>query len=153
MRPIDRLSPEVRKLLTKSRNRIAGLILHQPAPPPPPPPQIPIAKQQNAFIDITEPLTFGSGQRRDVAFKYFTGVPAATAFGMIWFANENDAIANRPLTETAEPRESPTQEFTPARPQPNTGTFQDGIVSIQVPELERTKTTEDYVGRIIIYQE
>ena len=66
MRPIDRLSPEVRKLLTKSRNRIAGLILRQPAPPPPPPPQIPIAKQQNAFIDITEPLTFGSGQRRDV---------------------------------------------------------------------------------------
>ena len=99
-----------------------------------------------------EPLTIGSGQREDVSFKYLTGIPEATAFGMEWYANETDpALKRPPLTLRDMP--IPTQTFSPAEPQPNTGDFQDGIVSIQAPDISYDDDGfERFYGRIIIYQ-
>ena len=94
----------------------------------------PVAVPQNAIIDIMEPLTIGSGQRQDVTFRYLTGIPAATAFGMEWYANEVDPALNRPPLTTRD-MPIPTQTFSPAEPQPNTGDFQDGTVSIQAPDI------------------
>ena len=94
----------------------------------------PVAVPQNAVIDIMEPLTIGSGQRQDVTFRYLTGIPAATAFGMEWYANEVDPALNRPPLTTRD-MPIPTQTFSPAEPQPNTGDFQDGTVSIQAPDI------------------
>ena len=113
-----------------------------------PQPPAPVVVQQNAFIDITEPLIIGSGQSRNVAFRYITGEPAATAFGMMWWASERDARNGLPpLTQN---EERPTQVFLPEVPQPNTGEFQDGIVAITVPEIHVAE--EDFYGQIIIYQ-
>ena len=97
----------------------------------------PVVVQQNAFIDITEPLLIGSGRSQNVAFRYITGEPAATAFGMQWWASERDARNGLPpLTQN---QERPSQVFLPEVPQPNTGEFQDGIVAITVPEDSRRR--------------
>ncbi|RKU34447.1 hypothetical protein C6495_07545 [Candidatus Poribacteria bacterium] len=113
----------------------------------------PLPSSPNAGIDIMEILTIGSGQRQDVAFQYITGIPKATAFGMEWYANETDPALNRPpLTPRDKP--IPTQTFAPAEPQPNTGDFQDGIVSIQAPDIrDAPDGRENFYGRIIIYQD
>ena len=113
----------------------------------------PVAVPQNAVIDIMEPLTIGSGQRQDVTFRDLTGIPAATAFGMEWYANETDPALNRPPL-TLRDKPIPTQTFAPAEPQPNTGDFQDGIVSIQAPDIhDDPDGMENFYGRIIIYQD
>ena len=112
----------------------------------------PLPSSQNACIDIMEPLTIGSGQREDIVFRYLTGIPEATAFGMEWYANEVDPALNRPPL-TLRDKLIPTQTFSPAEPQPNTGDFQDGIVSIQAPTLHEVPDgMERFYGRIIIYQ-
>ena len=137
---IYQLDENVRKLLVRSRNRIASLFI------PEPPERA--AALQNAFIDIAEPLTIGSGQSQNVAFRYITGEPAATAFGMQWWASERDARNGLPpLTQN---EERPCQVFLPEVPQPNTGEFQDGIVAITVPQIDVAE--EDFFCRIIIYQ-
>ena len=149
---IHQLSETVRKLLVKSRNRIPSV--YRPQPPPKPEPVIPppVAVPQNAAIDIMEPLTIGSGQREDITFRYITGIPAATEFGMEWYANETDPALNRPPL-TLRDKPIPTQTFSPAAPQPNTGDFQDGIVSIQAPDIhDDPDGMENFYGRIIIYQ-
>ena len=47
-----------------------------------------------------------------------------------------------------------TQTFAPAEPQPNTGDFQDGIVTIQAPDIyDDPDVFERFYGRIIIYQD
>lgn len=137
---IYKLDSVTRKLLARSRNRIASLFIPQPPEH--------AAALQNAYIDIIEPLTIGSGQSQNVAFRYITGEPAATAFGMQWWASERDARNGLPpLTQN---QERPSQVFLPEVPQPNTGEFQDGIVAITVPDIDIAE--EDFFGRIIIYQ-
>ena len=122
---IYKLDAATRKLLARSRNRIASLFI------PEPPERA--AALQNAAIDIMEPLTIGSGRSQNVAFRYITGEPAATAFGMQRWASERDARNGLPpLTQN---QERPSQVFLPEVPQPNTGEFQDGIVAITVPEI------------------
>ena len=112
----------------------------------------PLPSSQNACIDIMEPLTIGSGQREDVSFQYITGIPEASAFGMEWYANETDPALNRPPL-TLRDKPIPTQTSSPAEPQPNTGDFQDGIVSIQAPDISYDDDGfERFYGRIIIYQ-
>ena len=140
MDPIYRLGETARKLLVRSRNRISSFF--RPQPP------APVVVQQNAFIDIMEPLIIGSGQSQNVAFQYITGEPAATAFGMQWWASESDA--RRGLPPLVYPAEMPTQTFLPEVPQPNTGALQEGIVSITVPRIHIAE--EDFWGRILIYQ-
>ena len=137
---IYNLDAATRKLLARSRNRIASLFIPQPPER--------AAALQNAYIDIIEPLTIGSGQSQNVAFRYITGEPAATAFGMQWWASERDA--RNGLPPLIYPAEMPTQTFLPEVPQPNTGEFQDGIVAITVPEIHVAR--EDFFGRIVIYQ-
>lgn len=140
MDPIYRLGETARKLLVKSRNRIPSFF--RPQPP------APVVVKQNAAIDIMEPLSIGSGQLQNVAFLYITGEPAATAFGMEWWASESDA--RNGLPPLIYPAEMPTQSFLPEVPQPNTGEFQEGIVAITAPQIDVAE--EDFFGRIIIYQ-
>ena len=140
MARIHELAENIRKLLVRSRNRIPG----GPIPQPP----APVVVKQNAFIDIMEPLLIGSGQTQNVAFQYITGEPAATAFGMQWWASESDA--RRGLPPLVYPAEMPTQSFLPEVPQPNTGALQEGIVAITVPRILIAE--EDFFGQIIIYQ-
>ena len=137
---INRLDETTRKLLVKSRNRIASTFIPQPPKP--------VVVLQNAFIDIMEPLTIGSGQSKNVAFRYITGEPPAIAFGMQWWASESDARNGLPPLVHQE--EMPTQTFLPQVPQPNTGEFQEGIVAIQAPQINIAE--EDFYGQIIIYQ-
>ena len=137
MRPIDRLSPEVRKLLVKSRNRIAGLILRQPPPSP-----TEVAPQ----IDIAEPISIASGQQKNVPFAYRAGVPTATHFDLEWFRTEADANLQRhPLTDNI-----PTVSIRPEVPAADIGEDSFGIVTIIAPEVS---TDTILYGVISITQE
>ena len=63
-------------------------------------------------------------------------------------------VGRRPVPLTLRDKPIPTQTFSPAEPQPNTGDFQDGIVSIQAPDIrDAPDGRENFYGRIIIYQD
>ena len=142
-----------RKLLARSRNLFPARIV-----PPSLRAVIPLRVVLpdvliDASIDIMEPLFFGSGEERDVQFKYRSGIPASTAFGMIWFPNEQDLIFDRnELTGL----EAPSYSFSPASPASDMpAAFRDGVVTMRAPVIppEDADGMEDYAGRIIIFQE
>ncbi len=132
---VNRLDEATRKLLVKSRNRIASMFILQPPKPAVVPPQ----------IDIQEPLTLLAGERKDVPFIYRSGIPQSTRFELKWFINETDAeqLQNALTTNI------PTWEITPNTPEPDTGEAQFGIVTLTAPNVMMDHT---YYGALTIYQ-
>ena len=122
MRIIDRLDAATRKLLVKSRNRIAGLIVLMPPPSP---------TEVAPTIDIAEPIAIASGQQKNVPFAYRAGVPRATRFDLQWFRTEADAnLEQHPLTENL-----PAVTIRPAVPAADIGEDSFGIVTIIAPKV------------------
>lgn len=84
----------------------------------------------DAYIDMDEPITIQPGETKRVAFRYRTGIPAATAFSLAYFASEEDAeFARNPLQDVL----LPTFTITPPYPRADTGGLQEGEVKLVAP--------------------
>lgn len=94
--------------------------------------------QDGAFVlakmDIDEPITMRRGETKDVEFRYRSGVPRSTAFGLTWHASELDAEAGLYALQD-EPL--PSIVITPLYPREDTGALQLGTVTLEAPNNMR----------------
>ena len=122
-----------------SRNRIPSHFERVPV--------IPSRVRVEACVDIDEPLQISPGETKTVQFRYISGVPDATAFGITWHGTEEDADLQRNKLQ-----DEPVPDFTitPQSPRADTGAWQRGTVELRAPyDLQR----EVYYLSMGIYQE
>ena len=99
-----------------------------------------------ASIDIDEPLTMMRGQRKEVTFRYRSGIPQATVFGITWHATEAEADA---LINQLQDEPVPSFRIVPPYPRRDTGAIQVGTVILQSPLDMREGII---YGAMMIYQ-
>ena len=85
-------------------------------------------------VDIDEPLTIRVGETKTVGFRYRSGVPSATAFGLTWHETQEDADLRQNQLQD-EPL--PTYMISPPSPRRDTGGIQYGTVELVSPENMR----------------
>ena len=100
-----------------------------------------------ASIDIDEPLTIRAGQTIRVRFRYRAGVPNSTAFGLTWYATEDDANL---LQNALQDEPLPAFLIDPPYPRRDTGALQSGTVTLTAPQNMRAGIIW---GVMAIYQE
>lgn len=110
------------------------------------PPSVMATSGIPAWVDIQEPLFIQPGETKVVEFRYRSGVPRSTAFGITWHATEADADAG--LNQL---QDEPLPSFTilPQAPRADTGSAQAGTVTLVAPETMRSGIIW---GSMAIYQ-
>lgn len=97
-------------------------------------------------IDIQEPLSIRPGETKTVSFRYRSGVPQGTAFGITWHATELDADAGINILQDML---LPSFEIFPPSPRRDTGEMQAGTVRLSA---DRRIPIEILYGSMAIYQ-
>lgn len=100
-----------------------------------------------ATIDIDEPLFIQVGETKTVQFRYRSGVPSSTAFGITWYATEEDADL---LQNALQDEPLPGFTIDPPYPRADTGAQQRGTVTLVAPSNMRGGFI---YGSMAIYQQ